>query len=200
MANGLLTDLVTLPESDEVIAYVAYADQLWIFIGLMMIFVLLFVLWNYAPLILQTHLRPLAFLVFAAVAMASVLYQGRNYTRIGDDGITYVKGGQSFHYQKEDVKEFHIYTEDESLKMRLTFDDGRQTEVLTDIISNTDAWGERYYNPETFAASLAGELIESGAKAKIEDVSGLKEEGTSDELRKGYEQIMRYRGEISQYH
>ncbi len=117
-----------------------------------------------------------AFLVLIISGAMFILNGYSHNTMITEEAIAVKNGfsGENFIYIiDEDIKSFHIYEGDGSIKMDITFNDGRTTGLIGDSSEETDGWTTKYSSDYKFIAELTSRLQNNNVPGTFDDQDDL---------------------------
>lgn len=116
--------------------------------------------------------------LFAAGVIATTLmivYSCRNYVKIDDDSMISIEKGAETTYSFDDVTDFKIYCNSDSLALRVSLTDGKKLELLSDMTEESESWSDEYENYYHFTEAVAKKLREKGIEGSLDDVDELED-------------------------
>lgn len=163
------------------------------------IFILLAVLGGLWILITSGyHIKKLkrTVIVIAAVFFAAAVVMGiaemHIYTEFAENQIIVRRLWDTKIYEMEDIESFQIYDENDSIQMKLYFNDSQSVKMIGAAQEYNDLYDQTYYSEYNYLADYVEGLLEMEISGRIEDVEKLREnvKGLDTQLGQGLEKII----------
>ncbi len=143
-------------------------------------------------MIKKLNARIALFTIGIVFAVIMVITSARNYVMSSESGFVNMVSGKETSYTMEDVTDFVIYCDDNTLAMKVSMKDGKSLEVLTDMTEENERWAKEYdYNFYDYVRTITVKLQNLGIPGRLEDTEKLakKAKAENGEMERSFEQI-----------
>ena len=194
---AIISDAFVGKMNQNEIVYRSFKDEITFIVMLVSFIIFIFVcVFNFKTK--GKFIRIFVGATLIVTAIVSIVMERNKYIDVTLDEIKVVNFSEKRAYSFDEVESFKVYMHDDSIQIKLFFDDGKAETVFGGVSTSTDTYEEEYFSEYNFAADLVSKLLDKGAKGSISDVEKLRStvEGYDEELKNGLEEIIGLLGEV----
>lgn len=136
--------------------------------------------------------RILAGSIVAVVGIIGIISERNNYTDITLDKITVASSEEKKEYRFDEIKSFEVFCHNDSIQVRLYFNDENDILLFSGMGTSTEAYDEKYYSEYNFVADLVAKFLDYGIEGKMRDAGKLQNsvEGYDEKVKDGLGEII----------